>query len=391
MGFASGSVSFHRFAVGGKAPERSAALDLLRNNAFEAAEESLPEEVEYGWCGGRHVFDAQFSHEHNAFADCLYFGLRIDTNKVPADVVKAWTIMEETALAAANPSGFISKAQKKAVKESIRAREEAEIRTGKHRRSKVTPVLWDVDRGILYSPAGGGKFEKLAELFYRTFALDLQPMTSGMEAIKALTGTKTHRGYDDLRPTQFVVGPEGESAQPDYPWIARGAQPANFLGNEFLTWLVHEADARTAMINTGGGSVTVFFDKSIDFECVYGQTGKDTLRGDGPTRSPEAREAFRTGKVPRKAGVVLDVNRQQFSLTLHGETLSIGTASLPNVEEADTARTLFEARIGLVRDLGDVIDRLFAEFLKLRSSDRWEAYVAQVRKWILSPTKKAAA
>jgi hypothetical protein len=394
MGFASGSISFRRFAVIGKSPKLpdQNLLDKLAEHVLQPGEVGVPEEVEYGWCGGRHVFDEQFSFEHNVFADAVHFALRIDTNKVPGEIKKAYQIMEEEAVAAGNPSGFISKAQKKDVKESIRAKLDDEMRSGKFRRSKLLPVMWDLHKGVVYCAASGAGFEKLAELFQRTFGLDLQPLTAGSLALRILEARGKRRDYEDFRPTRFVTGPEGESVFPEYPWIAKGPEPKDFLGNEFLTWLWHEADARTAMVNAeGAGEVTVFFDKSLDLDCAYGQTGKDGLRGDGPSRSPEARDALRTGKVPRKAGLVLDLNRQQFVLTLNPEAMAFGTAKLPDVEDADTARTLFEERIQLLRDLCAAMDGLFDTFLKTRASSAWEGYVSGVRRWILQPMKNAAA
>jgi len=124
MGFASGSVSFKRFSVVGDHPAsiEGSILDKLAANALKPTEMGIPEEVEYGWAGGRHVLDDQFGFDSNVFADALFFGLRIDTNKVPGDLKKAYQIMEETAVAAGNPSGFISKAQKKDVKDTVRQR-----------------------------------------------------------------------------------------------------------------------------------------------------------------------------------------------------------------------------------------------------------------------------
>jgi hypothetical protein len=394
MGFASGSLSFRRFAVVGKAPAvpDQALLDKLAEHVLKPGEVGVPEEVEYGWSGGRHVFDAQFSFEHNVFADAVHFALRIDTNKVPGELKKAYQIMEEEAVAAANPSGFISKAQKKDVKESLRLKLDDEMRSGRFRRSKLLPVMWDLPKGVVYCAASGASFEKLAELFHRTFELDLQPLTAGSLGLRVLEARGKRRDYEDFRPTRFVTGPEGESVYPEYPWVAKGPEPKDFLGNEFLLWLWHEADARTAMVHAeGAGEVTVMFDKSLDLDCSYGQTGKDGLRGDGPSRSPEARDGLRTGKVPRKAGLVLDVNRQQYALTLNPESFAFGTAKLPDVEDADTARTLFEERIQLLRDLCTAIDGLFETFLKARSSSAWESYVNSVRRWILQPLKNAAA
>ena len=129
MPFSNGSVSFRRFAVVGNAPTSvdQALLDKLDQHALRPGEFGVPEEVEYGWSGGRHVLDASFSFEHNVFADALHFALRIDTNKVPSELKKAWKIMEEEAVAKDNPSGFISKNQKKEVKDSVKRRTAAEL------------------------------------------------------------------------------------------------------------------------------------------------------------------------------------------------------------------------------------------------------------------------
>ena len=51
MGFASGSVSFRRFAVVGKQPEAidQDLLDKLAEHALKPGEFGVPEEEEYGW------------------------------------------------------------------------------------------------------------------------------------------------------------------------------------------------------------------------------------------------------------------------------------------------------------------------------------------------------
>jgi len=196
--------------------------------------------------------------------------------------------------------------------------------------------------------------EKLMEIFERTFGLELAPLSAGSLALRLLEDSSKRRDYEDLRPTRFVSGPEGEGQYPEYPWVAKGPEPKDFLGNEFLIWLWHEADARTSIVGTeSAGDVTIFLDRALDLDCAYGQTGKDTIRGDGPSRSPEARDALRVGKAPRKAGLILHASSQQFDLTLNAETFGVASAKLPEVEDADTPRTLFEERIGLLRDLGE--------------------------------------
>src|SRR5215218_6723460 len=130
MGFASGTISFRRFAVTGESPTTidQDLLDKLAEHALRPGEVGMPEEIEYGWSGGRYVLDGAFGFENNVFADALHFALRIDTNKVPGELKKAYTLMEEDAVAATNPSGFISKLQKRDVKDSIKQKVEEDLR-----------------------------------------------------------------------------------------------------------------------------------------------------------------------------------------------------------------------------------------------------------------------
>jgi hypothetical protein len=332
MGFGSGSISYRRFAVVGESPAAvdQELLDRLAGRALKVGEFGVPEETEFGWAGGRHVLDANFGFEHNVFADALHFALRVDTNKVPADLRKAYRLMEEEAAAAENPSGFISKNQKRDVKDVVRRKVDEELRSGRFRRTKLAPVLWDLPSQTLYCAASNKLFEILGTLFEESFALKLVPVTAGSLALRMLEPRGRRRDYEDFRPTRFVNGPEGEGQYPEYPWVAKGPEPKDFLGNEFLLWLWHEADSRGGTIGTeSAGQVTVYFDRSLDLDCAYGQTGRDGLRGEGPSRSPEAKDALRTGKVPRRAGLIVDAAGHQFSLTLNGEALAVSSLKLP--------------------------------------------------------------
>jgi hypothetical protein len=393
MGFSSGSMSFRRFAVVGSGPAvpDQSLLDKLAEHALKPGEFGVPEEVEYGWGGGRHVLDGSFGFEHNVFADAMHFAMRVDTSKVPGDLKKAYKLMEEEAAAAENPSGFISKNQKKDVKDTVRRKLDEDLRSGKFRRSKLLPVLWDLPSGTLYCSASGASYEKLADLFERTFDLKLVPLTAGALSLRMLEPRGRRRDYEDFRPTRFVQGPEGESQHPEYPWVAKGPEPKDFLGNEFLLWLWHEADSRTGSIATeSAGEVTVYIDRSLDLDCSYGQTGRDSLRGEGPARMPEAKDGLRTGKVPRKAGLIVDANGIQSTFSLGGEALAVGSLKLPDVEDADSPRVVFEERVGMLREVSKTIDALFDAFLKTRASSAWEGYTTGVRRWIIQTAKAAA-
>ena len=393
MGFTTGSVSFRRFAViGPKQPDLPSEelLKTLSEHALRVSELGVPEPIEWGWSGGRHVLDGTFSFGHNVFNDCLYFALRIDTNKIPGELKKAYQLMEEEAASKDNPSGFISKTQKRQVKDTLDKKIDDELRSGKYRRSKIVPILWDLPNQMIYCQASLSVQEKLMEIFERSFGLSLEPLSAGSIAMRMLEAQGKHRDCEDLKPTRFVSGAGGDSQYPEYPWVMKGQEPKDFLGNEFALWLWFEADAKSGIIPTEDGDVTIMFDRALDLECAYGESGKDGLRGDGPTRMPEARDGLRCGKMPRKAGMIMDAHRQQYTLTLGCEQISISGMQLPEVEEADSPRTLFEERITMLRDFVKSLDALYGAFLKKRLTG-WESTRLTIRKWIMEMANQAAA
>lgn len=208
-------------------------------------------------------------------------------------------------------------------------------------------------------------------------------MTAGSIALGYIEKSSGRRDYEDLRPTRFAPGPEGEGQHPEYPWVAKGPEPKDFLGNEFMLWLWNQADLHVGELKTDSGNeVTIFIDRDLELDCAYGQTGKDRIHGDGPTRTPEARDGLRVGKVPRKIGLLMHVNKADYSMSLNAETFAVGSAKLPDVEDAGTPRGLFEERITLLRDLGKTIDGLYQAFLEVRCSAGWVPFVAQVTSWI---------
>jgi hypothetical protein len=390
MGFDSGSVSFRRFAVVGQQPDAidEALLEKISEHALRPTELGVPEEEEYGWSGGRHVLDDSFNFENNVFAEALHFALRIDSNKVPGELKKAYKVMEEDAAAKDNPSGFISKRQKKDAREIVRRKLDDELRSGRFRRSKLLPILWDLPSATLYANASSKAEEKLHEIFERTFGLTLAPLSAGSLGLRLLEGRGRRRDYEDARPTRFVIGPEGDSQQAEYPWVAKGPEAKDFFGNEFVLWLWHQAEHHAGSVKTDdGGEVSIFFDRTLDLDCAFGQTGRDSLRGDGVARMPEALDAIRSGKVPRKAGLIIESSGIQYTLSLSAESLAIGSLKLPEVEEAESPRVLFEERVAMLRTFSKTFESLYGGFLKLRASGAWESQAGAIRKWILQSSR----
>jgi hypothetical protein len=386
MGFDSGSISFRRFAVMGEYPQtiEQSLLDQLFENAHQ-------EEAEYGWCAGRHILDNQFTFDNNAYADALHFGLRIDTNKVPSEVSRAYRMIEEEAASRDNPSGFISRKQKRDARDGAAQKIDDDLRSGRFRRSKLTPILWDLPAGILYCNATISTEEKLKEIFERSFGLTLEALSAGALALRLLESRSKRRDYEDAKPTRFVQGPDGEGQLAEYPWVAKGPQAKDFLGNEFMVWLWHEAETTGGVVRADDREPVVLFERTLDMDCVYGQTGRAMLRiNNGVTHMLEARDGLRSGKVPRRAGLIVESSGAQYVFNLGAEMLAVRSLRLPKVEDAESPRVLFEERIGMLRDFSKTLDTLFGAFLRTRTTSSWEGHTSTIRKWITRPNRASA-
>lgn len=426
MPFSSGGVSFSRLLVnpGPDTPTRSLGLEQLETlseHRFEQTDLGIPLETESGWTTSVHLMDTAFDYDKVVYADggIGLFGLRIDTNKVPADVKKAVRTQHEVALAKDNPSGFLSKRQKTEAKELAEHELHEHLAQGRYRRSKMTELLWDVSgKAVLTAGSAERTIEVLSERWRATWGGGLSTASAGTLAHAYLAGKGLSRDYEDLRPSAFTAPPPGAGSRadevgepvfgddpltPEVPWASGGPEPRDFLGNEMLIWLWYMVDQHEGLIELrdegqGVSEIALLLDRSLEMECGWGISGKQSLRdhagGTAPIRMAEAADALATGKWPRKAGLVLADGAgagDQFTLTLQADRWLVSAAKLPHTEqEFETARELAEWRLEQVTRLDGLLLRLLHTFLDLRCSDRWPTQRTKIREWIKANRKKRA-
>ena len=145
MGFFTGRATFLRYRVDGPSPGilGPTHLEKLSAHAIGRQRTADPDGVEAGWIAGDDILDLGFDLSKNVVEDALHFALRVDTQKLPADLLRSYTRAELQILAAANPSGRPSAKQKKEAREAAREKLEAEAKDGRYLRRKAYPMLWD--------------------------------------------------------------------------------------------------------------------------------------------------------------------------------------------------------------------------------------------------------
>jgi len=379
MGFLTGRLTCMRFRVGGRSlrsfgPEH---LEHLSNHAIGKQRIAAADGSSIGWIAADHILDTRFDLPKNIVNDALHFALRIDTLNIPADLLRAYTQVELEGLAASNPSGLPSNRQKREARQLAKDRLEKEAQDGRFIRRKAIPLLWDAPSGeLLVGTTSITAIDRLHTLFHQTFNRGFELHGAGRQAFQHAEVHNQTRGVDDAVPSAFVPGMAGAVA-----WLPDEAS-RDFLGNEFLLWLWYILETESDTLKLSDDSeVTVMLARTLVLECPRGQTGRESIESDGPTRLPESRRAIQAGKLPRKAGLTLVRHDHMYELTLHAETLAITGAKLPPPEAIED-RPRLEERIGQVRHLLETLDLLYDAFSHRRCGADWGKELSRMKKWL---------
>lgn len=413
MTFQSGRVSFVQFAVSGDAPSTvdDTCLSILKSGAFKEQEFGVPDSLELGFTTGEHLFDTQFTFEKNGFGPAgswLLFAMRMDSHEPPSEVKQAYRKMNEQAVADDSPTGFASKREKREARESADRQLNEDLAAGKFRKSRTTPLLWDLAGERLYCGSSSVKtIDAVTQLLRDHFAVELRYLSAGTMAGEAMRRLGRDRDYEDVRPgaytdppAEFSVAEEDEDADfsggdrsmPRVPWVTKSVDLKDFLGNEFLIWLwwLSETAEGQIMIEAepklkiSKAETFVVIDQALDMECAWETLGKQTLRGNGPTRLAEAGDALKTGKWPRKMGLILSDGEWQWQLTLQGDRMAVSSAALPEIEDAQHPRELLDARLERTMRLASLLESLYLTFMKQRIGGGYDSKRQAIRKWITS-------
>jgi hypothetical protein len=390
MGFWSGRVTFTRYQVGGELPVPFGADLVEQARAHVIGSHGSPDPadgVTTGWSGGEHVLDLALEPGKNIVDEALHLAIRIDTDKIPGALLRAYTQIETDAVAQLNPSGIATKAQRQEAKEAAKRRAETEAADGRFRRLNHYPVLWDGRTNTLYAGSTSTSvLDRLQTLFHETFDRAIEPITAGTLANALIFGGDAQLlpAATILKEARLSLVHGSESAPSHVAWSEDDPASLDYLGNEFLVWIWHTLQNDSDSIKLSDGSfVTVMLAKTLTLDCPRGEMGRDHLTDDEPIRLPEAFRALQAGKLPRKAGMVLVRHGVQYELTLQAETLAVSGAGLPkpDVPRLSPHETRL-ARLDSLRHLTQTLDLLFQAYLTRRTSSNWTTELGRIRRWL---------
>jgi hypothetical protein len=241
------------------------------------------------------------------------------------------------------------------------------------------PVLWDGQSNILYAgTASLSVLDRLQNLFRETFDRFLEPISAGSLACSLAEARGEGSKVENLGPIGFI----GEDGHSSVAWSGDDISRPDFWGNEFLIWLWHvlQVDGDTIPL-PDGSDVAVMLAKTLTLDCPRGETGRDQLTNEGPTRLPEAFRAIQAGKLPRKVGLILVRHGSQYELTLQAETLAVSGAAMPKIEGAAPDEVRW-ARVDALRHLVETLDLLYDAYGRRRTGPDWLGELGRIRRWL---------
>jgi hypothetical protein len=355
-------------------------IKILKKYAIRPPENLAADQSCAGLLAGDHLFDLTFDLEKNVLLpDALHFALRIDTNQIPAAVRKAWLQIELAAVQAENPERRLTKVQRQEAKDAVAAQCDEAARSGQYRRMQQFPILWDTAHAALYfGGSSAGASDVCKELLEKAFALEVSRLACGQLADEWATQSRRRKALAAVTPARFVEDRSAGTIQ----WWNGQADNYDFLGNEFFLWLWWQWETQSDTLQLSDGSrLSGMFARTLTLQCPWGESGKGTITAEVPTSLPEAMQALRSGKLPRKAGLTLVRHDVQYDLTLQAETFAVQGARIRSEEKAE-GRAVTQERVEGLRELQETIHLLFQAFCAVRVGDEWPGVLRQIRRWL---------
>lgn len=158
------------------------------------------------------------------------------------------------------------------------------------------------------------------------------------------------------------------------------------LGQEFLTWLWYQSDtAPGAFTDAKGQPFAVSMEQRIVVAGGEGEARETASVSGSLSPLREARFGLGTGKKVTRALVRLEKDDMAFQFTLRAEDFSIGSLRTPRLDRNDAddePDALLLEKIYLMETCLALLDALYARFLALRLSPRWQEEVTDMGLWM---------
>ena len=359
MPFDRGSLTFAMFELPEALPEN--IIDLFNANKAGTLD-SVTGDPQIGWVTGRGLLDTDLGGAGVHAGGCLWLTLRQAVRKIPSSLLNALCRREEQAVLRAEGKEYLSKKQKREIKEDM-----IEKHLNKMPPSlSGIPVVIDPRSQLLYTGAvSNSQIDLFVEQFYRVAQMEPLQLTPAL-----------------ILEREFKVLPV------DFPQLSidgrSGGEPA--IGRDFLMYLWYFGETVGKLQHPEYGE----FDLMIEGPLVFagedddrGSAETTVKKGGSPLRSAEAKAAINVGKKLKKAKLTITRLNQIWTGTFDADRFVFSGFNLPEGEEMNDDE-IFAERIENLGIFREALIGYFKAFASAMLGSEFEKTEKAVRDWAKS-------
>ena len=381
MGMYASKSSIAIFDVVGESPQEDVATwvgEQLRENAFMSIDNTTDQES-FGWVSLDDADDSDFVAGDSYRRDnYIAFSLRRDQRKIPSVLKKREFQSLCNKYLNENPNY-------KKVPKQIRE-EYSELATSLLL-AKTLPVpsftdaVWntETDRLYFFSTSTGALdlFESLFKVSFPGYRIQPRPPITWARQL-----------------TPEPLEEELQALTAGLPETMLGQMAGTgWLSEDFFSWLLAETidgsgefRVTTPGLAGMGHPFVAYLHNRILLKGSVETGEKITVTGD-QGGFQEVRSALQNSKNISEASIVLEQEEESWGFTLKGELFHLGSFAtpppLPAQEDGDDRESLFYEKIALIEKGIQLFASLFAEFIQIRLTDRWQDHCKKMESLLI--------
>ncbi|GAG02426.1 unnamed protein product [marine sediment metagenome] len=152
---------------------------------------------------------------------------------------------------------------------------------------------------------------------------------------------------------------------------------SEFLGQEFLLWLWFRSETNQGIFDLGdAGKAELWLDRKLVLQSESDdEVAKITCSGGNPSQLKEARFALTENKRITEAMLKLIIGDDEWSFIIDSTWMNFKSFKAPKVMQAgkDDPEGFFYEKFFLIEQAVSAMDRIYASFIKIRTSSDWES------------------
>ena len=161
----------------------------------------------------------------------------------------------------------------------------------------------------------------------------------------------------------------------------------SILGQDFLTWLWFASEKRQGLFKTAKGqSFALHMEHKVSVQGGEGESLETASVTSPRGELAEAKTGLRTGKKVSKAQLRLEIDQDAWQVTLKADDFGLSGLKTPKVDlrdqEDEDPDSKFLEKLYLVEKCVEMLDSVYAEFLKARLAKDWPKTAQLMGQWV---------